>query len=52
MNDKSSVEVHEEMSDRSFFVIGLEKDTTPINLVELHESLRRWDINQRSMKEY
>ena len=48
MNDKNSVEVHEEMSDRSFFVVGLEKDRTPINPVELHESLRRWDNDQTS----
>lgn len=49
VKDPNSVEVDEEMEERSTFVISLEERFMPFNLVELHESLSGGNIDETSL---
>ena len=49
MNDPDSVKVDQQVEERSLFEISLEKDLGPVDTVELHESLSRWDVDETGL---
>ncbi len=49
MQDPDTIKVDQQVEERPFLKIGLEESSTPVDLVELHEPLSWWDINETGL---
>jgi hypothetical protein len=49
VKDPDTVEVDEEVEERTAFEVRLEERLLPLNLVKLHEALGSGDVNETSL---
>jgi hypothetical protein len=50
MEDPDTVEVDEQMEERTLLKVSFEERFGPIDLVKLHEPLGGWDVHKTSLK--
>ena len=50
MNDPDSVEIDEEVTEGTFFIVCLEEGPVPIDSVEFREPLRWWEVDETQLE--